>query len=313
MLSPKSPLKNYLQSSDTDYLDAFHKSGEHFPAWHLEMLRDRERFEFYKNLIEHKVKDKVVLDIGSGSGILSYLSLKYGAKKVFSVEYNPHLQEVYSHLMARPIAEGKAKLLKMDAYELLLKEFGDDQPEVIVHEIFGANGLSENVISVFKTLQLNGISKRAEILPRFSEIIIEPVYSEFYDTSFELEDFEGFPLSQLSNLGAWKSIDQSYELADKWTSSGEEKLLAVIDLMKPEMQETYSVQFSNLENYSHLRLSIRILGHNNVLISSHANKFSHWSNIYFPIPKWHRKSGTINANFILLENEIQILDFSQVK
>lgn len=303
-------LENYLKSSDTKHLDEFHNAGEYFPAWHLEMLRDRERFEFYKNLVKNKVQDKVVLDIGSGSGILSYLSLRYGAKKVYSVEFNPHLQAVYSHLMAKPIAEGKAKLLKMDAYELLVSEFGNDRPEVIVHEIFGANGLSENVISVFNTLKLNGVSEGAEILPRFCEIMIEPVYSEFYDTSFDLEEFEGFPIQELSNLGAWKSIDQSYEQADKWTNSGKEQLLAVIDAQNPVMDDTFSLDFTDLTKYSHLRLSIRIQGENETLVSSHANKFSHWSNIYFPIPRWHRNKGHTTATFIRVENEIYLRQFT---
>ena len=85
-------LENYLKSSDTKFLDEFNRSGASFPAWHLEMLRDRERFDFYKKLIESNVKDKVVLDVGCGSGILSYLCLRFGAKKVYSVEFNPLCQ-----------------------------------------------------------------------------------------------------------------------------------------------------------------------------------------------------------------------------
>lgn len=305
-----SHLKNYLKSSDTKFLDEFNRSGASFPAWHLEMLRDRERFDFYKKLIEHKVKDKVVLDVGCGSGILSYLCLRFGAKKVYSVEFNPHLQAVYSHLMAKPIAEGKAKLLKMDAYELVLKEFGNERPQVVVHEIFGANGLSENVIPVFNALKLNGIFEGVEILPRYCEIIIEPVTSEYYDASFDLEEFEGFPMQELSNLGAWKSLDQSYEHAGQWTSSGKESLLAVIDAQNPQMEEKYSLQFPSLKGYTHLRLSIRILGAESTLVSSHANKFSHWSNIYYPIPKWHRSTGKITANFFLSENEIYLKEFT---
>lgn len=309
MSAGQTLLDNFLKTKDTKFLDQFNEAGENFPAWHLEMLRDRERFDFYKSLIQDKVKDKIVLDIGSGSGILSWLCLRFGAKKVFSVEFNPHLQTVYSHLMAKPMAEGKAKLLKMDAYELLLKEFGNERPQVVVHEIFGANGLSENVIPVFNALKLNGILEGAEILPRLCEIIVEPVTSEYYDASFDLEEFEGFPLQELSNLGAWKTLDQAYEHAGKWKSSGKEELLAVIDAKNPVMEDYYSVHFSDLENFTHLRLSIRIVGDNSTLVSSHANKFSHWSNLYYPIPKWHRKGKTV-AKFVIVENEIYLKNFS---
>jgi SAM-dependent methyltransferase len=310
MNSAQTNLEKYLKTKDTKFLDQFNEGGESFPAWHLEMLRDRERFDFYKKLIQDKVKDKVVLDIGSGSGILSYLCLRFGAKKVYSVEFNPHLQAVYSHLMAKPIAEGKAKLLQIDAYELVLKEFAGEHPEVVVHEIFGANGLSENVIPVFNALKLNGILSQADILPRNCEIIIEPVSSDYYDASFDLEEFEGFPMHELSNLGGWKSLDQSFEHAGNWKSSGREEILAVIDAKNPVMKDHYSVSFENLESFTHLRLSIRIHGEKNTLVSSHSNKFSHWSNIYYPIPKWHRAKEKSVANFIIIENEIYLKSFS---
>jgi|GEM_PF-4505899 len=298
----KSLLQDYFKSFDTSKLDDLHHCGQSFPAWHLEMLKDRARLDFYKNLLEHKVKDKIVLDIGAGSGILSYLALRFGAKKVYSVEFNPHMQVVYTQLMAAPLTEKRAVLLDMDANNLTLDFFGHDRPEVIVQEIYGANGLSEDVIAVFKALQKNGITQNALILPQICQIMIEPVYSEFYDSSFDLEEFEGFPLNILSQLGSWKVLDLPYENAGRWVNSGEEKMLAQIDLQNPVMENVYSLQFNNLRDYSHLRLSIRVMDGEKVLASSHGQEFSHWTNLYFPIPKWHRKEDETAIFEIAKEN-----------
>lgn len=54
-----------------------------------EMLSDRVRMDAYFNAVfenKHHFKDKVVLDVGAGSGILAIWSAQAGAKKVYAVE-----------------------------------------------------------------------------------------------------------------------------------------------------------------------------------------------------------------------------------
>jgi predicted RNA methylase len=52
------------------------------------MLKDEVRTVTYRNAIYHNrhlFRDKVVMDVGSGTGILSMFAAKAGAKKVFAV------------------------------------------------------------------------------------------------------------------------------------------------------------------------------------------------------------------------------------
>lgn len=69
---------------DITEFDWFNDDGIFLP-----MLNDRGRNIFYKTAIESSVKDKVVCDIGTGTGLLSILSAHAGAKKVFAVEQDP--------------------------------------------------------------------------------------------------------------------------------------------------------------------------------------------------------------------------------
>ncbi|KAK2363295.1 protein arginine N-methyltransferase PRMT10 [Trifolium repens] len=53
------------------------------------MLSDRVRMDAYFNAVlenKHQFKDKVVLDVGAGSGILAIWSAQAGARKVYAVE-----------------------------------------------------------------------------------------------------------------------------------------------------------------------------------------------------------------------------------
>ena len=63
-----------------------------------EMLKDTVRTKTYQNVIYQNsflFKDKIVLDVGAGTGILSLFCAKGGAKHVYAVS-TLHLQVVHS-------------------------------------------------------------------------------------------------------------------------------------------------------------------------------------------------------------------------
>jgi len=68
--------------------DYYADSYSHFGI-HEEMLKDEVRTRTYMNSIlrnEHVFKDKVVLDVGCGTGILSLFAAKAGAKHVYGID-----------------------------------------------------------------------------------------------------------------------------------------------------------------------------------------------------------------------------------
>uniref|UniRef100_A0A8C8ZXZ3 type I protein arginine methyltransferase n=1 Tax=Prolemur simus TaxID=1328070 RepID=A0A8C8ZXZ3_PROSS len=80
-----SKLLNPEEMTSRDY---YFDSYAHFGI-HEEMLKDEVRTLTYRNSMyhnKHVFKDKVVLDVGSGTGILSMFAAKAGAKKVFGIE-----------------------------------------------------------------------------------------------------------------------------------------------------------------------------------------------------------------------------------
>jgi protein arginine N-methyltransferase 1 len=69
--------------------DSYFGSYSHFYI-HEEMIKDSVRTGSYRAAIENNkdaFKDKVVLDIGCGTGILSIFAARAGAKHVYSIEF----------------------------------------------------------------------------------------------------------------------------------------------------------------------------------------------------------------------------------
>ena len=72
------------RQSEKDYFDSYTRT-----RIHRDMISDRVRTETYRRAImhnKHLFKDKVVLDVGCGTGILSLFAAKAGAKKVYGVD-----------------------------------------------------------------------------------------------------------------------------------------------------------------------------------------------------------------------------------
>ena len=50
------------------------------------MIQDKRRVEAYDAALKKLCKDKVVADVGAGTGILSIIAAEGGATKVFAIE-----------------------------------------------------------------------------------------------------------------------------------------------------------------------------------------------------------------------------------
>jgi SAM-dependent methyltransferase len=112
------------------------------------IMTDRERNIFYKNAIDQYCKDKVVLDLGAGLGLLSLMAIRAGAKKVYAVEVNPVAIKALQKLKED---ENLLNLVIVEStsWELDLPENVD----VIVHEIFGPFLLDEMCLYTLKDVE----------------------------------------------------------------------------------------------------------------------------------------------------------------
>merc|ERR1719317_1003216 len=85
----KAPGPNgHIPAEEMTSKDYYFDSYAHFGI-HEEMLKDEVRTRTYRNSMyynKHLFKDKVVLDVGCGTGILCMFAAKAGAKQVYGVD-----------------------------------------------------------------------------------------------------------------------------------------------------------------------------------------------------------------------------------
>ena len=122
--------------------------------------QDTVRNEAYRRGIEATVEeDDLVVDIGTGSGLLALMAAKAGAHHVFAIEGDPALERAARRVVA---ANGKAESVTVvGRHSTQVKVgFGADVPtgaDVIVTEIFDSWLLGEGMVPVMHDAVARGL------------------------------------------------------------------------------------------------------------------------------------------------------------
>jgi amino acid adenylation domain-containing protein len=109
------------------------------------MTNDEARNRSYRKAINRTVKDKTVLDVGTGAdAILARFCVEAGAERVYAIESNEDAYRHASQLVERLGMTGKIILIHGDSTRVQLPE----RVDVCVSEILGTIGSSEGVASI---------------------------------------------------------------------------------------------------------------------------------------------------------------------
>ena len=208
------------------------------PEWFLPMLNDTARNNYYSKMLEHSVKDKIVIDLGSGTGMWTIEALAREARFVYVVEKNPilirYLELIFKDFPVKIIAKAFDELKNTD--------FDHGEPQALVHEIFSNTGLGEGVITAFQ--------KISQLFPDHS-LTLFPRYFWFEARVFKDQPFE---LSANEKVHLKDKSDAYYELVHSlgirdWGSREnvnftDKEIINVmfLDLKEIEIDKTYALQ-----------------------------------------------------------------------
>ena len=143
MTAITDPSSQETQLTSKDY---YFDSYAHFGI-HEEMLKDEVRTIAYRNAIyknAHLFKDKIVLDVGCGTGILCMFAAKAGAKKVIGVDMSGIIDHAKIIVKDNGFDEDKITLIKGKMEEVVLPV---DKVDIIISEWMGYCLLYESMLN----------------------------------------------------------------------------------------------------------------------------------------------------------------------
>ncbi len=165
------------------------------PPWHLSMLADHVRNDRFEKAIQHRVHtDSIVLDIGAGSGILSMMAARHGAKQVYACETSAHIAKVAQEIIAKNGFDKKIKLFQKKSTQIKPEEIVE-KPNLVVAEIFDAGLLGEMAIPTFRHAQKELVDKNCRIIPSKADVIGKLLSAERSASVNPMKEISGFDLS----------------------------------------------------------------------------------------------------------------------
>lgn len=143
--------------------DYYFGSYSHFYI-HEEMLKDTVRTLAYQRAIEGNpddFKDKIVLDIGAGTGILSIFAARAGAKHVYAIE-NADIAIFAREIIKQNGLSDKITVIKGKMEEI---ELPVPQVDIIISEWMGYFLLYESMLDSVLWARDKYLAKDGKMLP----------------------------------------------------------------------------------------------------------------------------------------------------
>ncbi len=129
------------------------------------MLKDAVRTLQYRAAIFEHARDRVVLDLGCGSGVLSIFAAQAGAQHVYAVERTS--LSVLANLMFKANGvDDRITLLRDDSRNIKLPVRAD----LLVHEILGSDPLAEGIVPILDDARERLLRPEGRLLPGRLEV-----------------------------------------------------------------------------------------------------------------------------------------------
>jgi predicted RNA methylase len=184
------------------------------------LLSHKSRLEKFMTSIRHVVtEESLVIDIGTGAGVLAILAAKAGANRVIALDINENSIEY-----ARAVAKQNGV---DDRIEFIHSHFGDYYPseraDVVICEMLSSMMLVEQQIPAALHANNHILKKGGSLLPHKVDIYMVPVECDTIHQRWNFSDISFIPLPQtldrdqatdLSKIALVKAFDFSADDID---------------------------------------------------------------------------------------------------
>jgi precorrin-6B methylase 2 len=212
-------------------------SGWADPVEHARMLHDERRTNDYLAALRAAVRpEDVVLDIGTGSGVLALAAARAGARCVYAVEASD-IAEVAERVFAANGVADQVTVLPGWSRVIELPEPAD----LLVTEVIGNEPLEEEILETTLDARRRLLKPEARLIPHALTLLVRPLLlpeAEVRQRTFgvsavrrwrALYDIDFTPLLEAAIPGPTHTITEG-EVVATWPPVGPPVELATIDL-----------------------------------------------------------------------------------
>ncbi|MCK4244329.1 MAG: 50S ribosomal protein L11 methyltransferase [Candidatus Omnitrophica bacterium] len=283
---------------------------------HKMMITDRIRTNAYQRAILEMVKEgDVVVDLGTGTGILAFFACQAGAKKVYAIEREEIIETAKEIARANGLEE-RIVFIKDVSTEVNLPK----KVDVIVSELLGCFAIEENLLHFIPDARDRFLKPEGILIPSSVEMFLAPmeVSNIYKEIDFCTENVYGvnfLPVREMTiNHSYIESVDPkgllstplSIKKIDFYNLNGQPHLDSTVSF---EVKKSGTLH--GLVGWFEAQLSQKVS-----LSTAPDAPITHWKNTFFPIQRPITvKSGvdTIEVSIRAIPREKRIIWIWRVK
>lgn len=290
------------------------------------MLDDNIRTSaYYDAIMAHKenFKDKTVIDVGTGTGILALFAAKAGAKKVYALEGSPELAKAAKKVVQKNGFEEIIEVISGKVEHITLPE----QADIIVSEPMGFWLLNEQMIQTYLIAKEKWLKPNGMMFPESAHLYIAPLQMDFLHQEMIAKNESWLSKENFYNLDL-SSIFENAKIAENARIIVDQIPVDCV-LKKPESYYfdfkqmgpddikdiLFNFKFSTTNELSYNALGMwfdvnfpALASGESICLSTAPNKpLTHWYQSIFLLPKEY--GGNINFEMQLHTNHSRTYDF----
>ena len=141
------------------------------PRWHFEMLNDEQRNAAFQRALTNLITpETVVLDIGSGTGLLAMMAAQAGAKEIITCEMVPQLAELTRDTIALNGLSDRIVTVDKKSTSLVFGVQMVHKANLLVTETVDCGLLGEGIAASITHAKANLLTDDAKIVPCASTV-----------------------------------------------------------------------------------------------------------------------------------------------
>jgi Tfp pilus assembly protein PilF/predicted RNA methylase len=184
------------------------------PQWHIPMINDAERNDAYEIALRRAVKPgDVVLEIGTGSGLVAMMAARTGAGHVYTCEMHKPLVEVARETVRRNGYADRISIIGKRSTDL---KVGVDMPEkadVFVSELINIGMLAPDMLAILQHARRNLVKPGAKIIPAAATVYGALIQADELRRINPITTISGFDMSRFDQFRTpgYQQIDLAAE------------------------------------------------------------------------------------------------------
>jgi predicted O-methyltransferase YrrM len=171
------------------------------PEWHFDMMHDTERNQAFEGALKSRVTpDSIVLEIGTGSGLLAMMAARAGARHVFTCERTGPVRNAAIEIIRRNGLADKITVLPLWSTEVQIPRDLPEKADILLGELFGPALLEEQALYFFDDARRRLLKPNGTVIPLRAAVYGAMIESAAIQQRSSVGIVSGFDLSLFNGL-----------------------------------------------------------------------------------------------------------------